>query len=190
MKGKSSGWIEVICGPALCGKTTELIRLIRQAEIAKQIVQVFKHHFDKQHSVSNLGTNDGINYQAWPVESVALLRNTIRPQTTVVVIDAAHFFDLELTLLANQLADEGKRVIIAGLDQDFTGKEFETMAVLGAQAEKLTKLSAICVVCGGSASRTQRLIKGEPAPLSDRRIRLEGCTHEPRCRACHVVPEV
>ncbi len=189
MKGEKNGRIEVICGPVLCGKTTELIRLIRQAEIAKQNVQVFKHHFDIQHSVANLGTNDGMNYQAWSVANVPELRKAIWPQTTVVVIDAAHLFSLKLAQLANELADAGKRVIIAGLDQDFTGTEFETMAVLGAQAEKLTKLSAVCVVCGSPASRSQRLIKGEPALSSDIRIRLEGCTHEPRCRGCHVVPK-
>lgn len=183
------GWIEVICGPSLSGKTTELIRRAKQAQIARQEIQVFKHEFDKQHSVANLGTSDGVTYQAWLVGDVNTLRRVIRPQTTVVAIDGCHFFEIELAQFANGLANRGVRVILAGLDQDFTGREFEVMAVLGAQAEKLTKLSAVCVVCGQPASRSQRLINGEPALASDVRIRLEGCAHEPRCRVCHIVPK-
>ena len=191
MYGKpSGGWIEVICGSMFSGKTEELIRRIRRAQIARQKVQVFKHSLDARYAQREVTSHNGLQWEAVPVESTEQLRSLIEPDTNVVAIDEGQFFDEELVDLCEDLADRGVRVIVAGLDMDFRGEPFGPMPQLMARAERVDKLQAICVVCGGPASRTQRLINGQPAAYDDPVI-LVGANevYEARCRGCHEVGE-
>ena len=185
----SSGWIEVVCGSMFSGKTEELIRRVRRAEIARQEVQVFKPAMDTRYAKRKVTSYNGIQAEAVPVESTARLRELIEPDTTVVALDEAQFFDDSVVALCDELANRGTRVIVAGLDMDFRGEPFGPMPALMARAERVSKLQAICVVCGGPASRTQRLINGQPAAYDDPVI-LVGASevYEARCRGCHVVP--
>ena len=186
----SGGWIEVICGSMFSGKTEELIRRVRRAQIARQKVQVFKHSLDARYAQREVTSHNGLQWEAIPVESVQQLRSLIEMDTTVVAIDEGQFFDEGLVDLCEELADRGVRVIVAGLDMDFRGEPFGPMPQLMARAERVDKLQAICVVCGGPASRTQRLIDGEPAAYDDPVI-LVGAdeVYEARCRGCHQVRE-
>lgn len=185
----SSGWIEVICGSMFSGKTEEMIRRVRRAEIARQKVQVFKHSLDARYAGREVTSHNGIQVEAVPVESTAQLRTLIEPDTTVVALDEAQFFDDDVVTLCEALADRGVRVVVAGLDMDFRGEPFGPMPSLMAQAERVDKVQAICLVCGGPASRTQRLVNGQPAAYDDPVI-LVGASevYEARCRGCHVVP--
>ena len=185
----SSGWIEVICGSMFSGKTEEMIRRVRRAEIARQKVQVFKHSLDARYAGREVTSHNGMQVEAVPVESTAQLRALIDPDTTVVALDEAQFFDDEVVKLCAALADRGGRVIVAGLDMDFRGEPFGPMPTLMARAERVDKVQAICLVCGGPASRTQRLVNGQPAAYDDPVI-LVGASevYEARCRGCHVVP--
>jgi len=190
MYGKpSGGWIEVICGSMFSGKTEELIRRVRRAQIARQKVQVFKPALDTRYAEREVTSHNGMQAEAVAVESTAQLRALIEPDTTVVALDEAQFFDGDVVALCEGLADQGTRVIVAGLDMDFRGEPFGPVPTLMAQAERVDKLQAICVVCGGPASRTQRLINGQPAAYDDPVI-LVGASevYEARCRGCHVVP--
>lgn len=189
MYGKpSGGWIEVICGSMFSGKTEELIRRIRRAQIARQKVQVFKHSLDARYAQREVTSHNGLQWEAVPVESTEQLRSLIEPDTNVVAIDEGQFFDEELVDLCEDLADRGVRVIVAGLDMDFRGEPFGPMPQLMARAERVDKLQAICVVCGGPASRTQRLINGQPAAYDDPVIMIGADeVYEARCRGCHQV---
>jgi thymidine kinase len=184
----TGGWIEVICGSMFSGKTEELIRRLRRAEIAKQKVQVFKPAIDTRYTDREVTSHNGLQIEAIPVKNAAQLDELIAPDTTVVAIDEAQFFDDEIIQLCTALADQGLRVIVAGLDMDFRGEPFGPMPALIARAEQVDKLQAICVGCGGPASRTQRLIDGEPAAYDDPVI-LVGASevYEARCRGCHEV---
>mgnify|MGYP000430465549 FL=1 len=189
MYGKpTGGWIEVICGSMFSGKTEELIRRVRRAQIARQKVQVFKHSLDARYAEREVASHNGLQLEAVPVENSAQLRALIAPETTVVAIDEGQFFDEGLVPLCEELADRGLRVIVAGLDLDFRGEPFGPMPQLMARAERVDKLQAICVVCGGPASRTQRLINGQPAAYDDPVI-LVGAdeVYQARCRGCHQV---
>lgn len=183
------GHIELICGSMFSGKTEELIRRLRRAEIAKQRVQVFSHRLDTRYGESKVASHSGSDYGAIPVQTADQILEKLDLQATVVAIDEAQFFDWKVAEVANQLADRGVRVIVAGLDTDFRGEPFGPMPLLIAQAEHVDKLSAICVVCGEPASRTQRLINGKPARYDDPVI-LVGASevYEARCRHCHQVP--
>lgn len=185
----SSGWIEVICGSMFSGKTEEMIRRVRRAEIARQKVQVFKHSLDARYAEREVASHNGMQVEAVPVESAQQLRSLIEPGTTVIAIDEGQFFGQGLVDLCTELADQGMRIIVAGLDMDFRGEPFGPMPVLMARAERVHKLQAICLVCGGPASRTQRLINGQPAAYGDPVV-LVGANevYEARCRGCHVVP--
>jgi len=185
----SSGWIEVICGSMFSGKTEELIRRVRRAQIARQKVQVFKPAIDTRYARRKVASHNGMQVEAVPVESTVQLRALIDPDTTVVALDEAQFFDDDVVALCGELANQGRRVIVAGLDMDFRGEPFGPMPLLMAQAERVDKLQAICVVCGAPASRTQRLINGQPAWYDDPVI-LVGASevYEARCRGCHQVP--
>ncbi len=189
MYGKpTGGWIEVICGSMFSGKTEELIRRVRRAQIARQKVQVFKHSLDVRYAPREVASHNGLQLEATPVENSAQIRNLIEPDTTVVAIDEGQFFDEGIIPLCEELADRGLRVIVAGLDLDFRGEPFGPMPQLMARAERVDKLQAICVVCGGPASRTQRLINGQPAAYDDPII-LVGAeeVYQARCRGCHRV---
>jgi thymidine kinase len=184
----SSGWIEVVCGSMFCGKTEELIRRVRRAQIARQKVQVFKPAIDTRYAQREVTSHNGMQIEAVPVEDIAALRSLIDADTNVVALDEAQFFEGDVISLCEELASQGKRVIVAGLDMDFRGEPFGPMPILMARAERVDKLQAICVVCGEAASRTQRLIDGQPAAYDDPVI-LVGASevYEARCRRCHKV---
>ena len=147
------GWIEIICGSMFSGKTEELIRRVRRAEIARQHVQVFKPKLDDRYSVSQVASHDGGHAEAVVIERAVEILEKLNPQTTVVAIDEAQFFDWGVADVARLLADRGLRVIITGLDVDFRGEPFGPMPLLMAEAEMVDKLHAICVQCGAAASR-------------------------------------
>ncbi len=186
----TGGWIEVICGSMFSGKTEELIRRLRRARIAKQNIQVFKPAIDTRYADREVTSHNGLQFEATPVQDTDELRTRIAEETTVVGIDEAQFFQDEIVELCTRLADEGLRVIVAGLDMDFRGEPFGPVPALLAQAEQVDKLQAICVKCGGPASRTQRLIDGQPAAYDDPVI-LVGASevYEARCRGCHEVKD-
>ncbi|MFQ6016186.1 MAG: thymidine kinase [Anaerolineae bacterium] len=183
------GWIELICGSMFSGKTEELIRRVKRAKIAKQKVQVFKHRQDQRYTEVKVTSHNGMNMDAVPVREAKEILELVEPDTTVVAIDEAQFFDWAIADVCNVLANRGMRVIVAGLDMDFRGEPFGPVPLLMAQAERVDKLQAICVVCGAPASRSQRLIDGQPAPYEDQLI-LVGAdeVYQARCRHCHEVP--
>ena len=183
------GWIEIICGSMFSGKTEELIRRVRRARIAKQKVQVFKPQIDIRYQVEKVSSHDGLAWEAIPVGHAREILDQLEPDTTVVAVDEAQFFDWELSDVCQELAQRGLRVIAAGLDMDFRGEPFGPMPLLMAEAEEVTKLQAICVVCGAPASRTQRLINDLPAGYDEPIILVGGSeSYEARCRTCHEVP--
>ncbi len=183
------GWIELVCGSMFSGKTEELIRRVKRAEIARQKVQVFKPELDNRYQVEKLSSHGGSYYEATVVQNAAQIGGLLDADTEVVAIDEVQFFDWTIADLCERLANEGRRVILAGLDMDFRGEPFGPMPLLMAQAEAVDKLQAICMVCGAPASRTQRLIDGQPANYDDPVI-LVGASevYEARCRRHHEVP--
>jgi thymidine kinase len=172
-----------------CGKTEELIRRARRAIIAKQAVQVFKPNLDDRYSIQHITSHNGQNIEAQPINLAREILDQLAPNTTVVVIDEAQFFDAEIVTVVQTLAERDIRVIIAGLDMDFRGEPFGPMPQLLSTAEEVTKLHAICTVCGEAACRTQRLVNGSPANYNDPII-LVGAheSYEARCRQHHIVP--
>lgn len=183
------GWIEVVCGSMFSGKTEELLRRVRRAEIARQRVQLFKHSLDDRFDFMRVSSHNGIHRDAQAIQQASQILELLEPNTDVVAIDEVQFFDWTIAEVCNVLADRGIRVIVAGLDMDFRGEPFGPMPLLMATAEKVDKLTAICVKCGRPASRTQRLIDGRPAAYEDPII-LVGASevYEARCRFCHEVP--
>jgi thymidine kinase len=171
------------------GKTDELIRRLVRATIAKQKVQVFKPAIDIRYAVEKVTSHAGSNYDALPVQKAADIRSKLESDTTVVGIDEAQFFDAEIVQVAQELAARGIRVLVAGLDTDFRGEPFGSMPVLMALSEKVDKLHAICMVCADEASRTQRLVNGQPARYDDPVV-IVGASelYEARCRQHHEVP--
>jgi thymidine kinase len=181
------GWVEVVSGPMFSGKSEELIRRVTRAMIAQQRVQVFKPAIDDRYHAVLIASHAGRTLHAEALPDVSALRGRIDPAARVVAVDEAQFFDESLVSLAQELADGGRRVIVAGLDMDFRGVPFGPMPALLAQAEVVEKLSAICR-CGRAATRTQRLIGGSPAHEDDPVILVGAAeSYEPRCRSCHVV---
>lgn len=184
-----SGSVEVITGSMFSGKTDEMIRRLRRATIAKQTVQVFKPLIDNRYQVEKITSHAGNDFVAQPVEKVGQIIKSIEPQTTVVAIDEAQFFEPEIVELVQKLAYRGMRVIVAGLDTDFRGEPFGCMPELMAIAERVDKLQAICMVCGEVACRTQRLVNGSPARYNDPVIIVGAAEmYEARCRKHHEVP--
>ena len=171
------------------GKTDELIRRLVRATIAKQKVQVFKPAIDIRYAVEKVTSHAGSNFDAIPVEKAAGIRHKLDEDTTVVGIDEAQFFDPEIIQIADELACRGIRVLVAGLDTDFRGEPFGPMPDLMSRAEHVDKLHAICMVCGDEASRTQRLVNGNPARYDDPVV-IVGASemYEARCRIHHEVP--
>lgn len=188
MTKHSRGRVELICGSMFSGKTEELIRRLRRAVIARQQVQVFKPLIDDRYHEKRVTSHNGLDFDARPVGMAREILNQLDPDTTVVAIDEVQFFDTGVIDICETLADQGKRVICAGLDTDFRGVPFGPMPDLMARAEEVDKLHAICVICGEEASRTQRLINGQPAAYDDP-IVLVGAAevYEARCRQCHSV---
>ncbi len=183
-----SGSVEVITGSMFCGKTDELIRRLRRATIARQKVQVFKPAIDTRYAVEKVKSHAGTEFVATPIQSANQIRELLEEDVTVVAIDEAQFFDAEIIPLVQELADRGLRVIIAGLDTDFRGEPFGPMPILMAQAERVDKLQAICMVCGEPATRTQRLVNGQPAHYNDPVVIVGAAElYEARCRKHHIV---
>jgi thymidine kinase len=183
------GWIEVICGSMFSGKTEELIRRLRRAQIAKQKVQVFKPVIDDRYGVERITSHNGLYVEALPVKDASTILDLVEPDSTVVAVDEVQFFDWQISRVCEELAARGIRVIAAGLDMDFRGEPFGPMPVLMAEAEEVSKLQAICVVCGRPGSRTQRLLDGKPASYDDPVIMVGASeVYEARCRHCHEVP--
>ncbi len=185
----SGGWIEIVCGSMFSGKTEELIRRIRRAKIAKQKLQVFKPALDNRYHAEQVASHNGLEWEAIPVGNAREILERLEPDTSVVAVDEVQFFDWEISEVCNELARRGLRVILAGLDMDFRGEPFGPLPLLMAEAEEVTKLQAICVVCGAPASRTQRLIDHQPAAYDEPVILVGGSeSYEARCRHCHQVP--
>ncbi len=184
-----SGSIEVICGSMFCGKTEELIRRLRRAQIARQKVQVFKPAIDRRYDELRVTSHAGMAFDAIPIEKAADILSHLETDTTVVGIDEAQFIDAQIVDIVETLANRGVRVILAGLDMDFRGEPFGSMPVLMARAERVDKLQAICMVCGEPASRTQRLVNGKPARYDDPVVIVGAAElYEARCRSHHQVP--
>jgi thymidine kinase len=190
--GPRSGWIEVVAGVMFSGKSEELIRRVRRAMIGRKKVQVFKSHLDdRYHGVFSVSSHDGRTVEATPVDSSIQIAQQVSDLADVVAIDEAQFLDGGIVPLATALAARGVRVIIAGIDTDFRGEPFGPMPQLMAIADIVDKLHAICVICGGPASRTQRLIEGKPARYESPTIMVGGReSYEARCRHCHQVPRL
>jgi thymidine kinase len=176
-----AGWIEVIAGSMFSGKSEELIRRLRRAKIARQRVQVFKPDIDSRFSDNHIVSHSEMKHESVNVRTAAEIRAHVQTETEVVGIDEAQFFDNELIAVANELAARGVRVIIAGLDQDYTGKPWEPIPQLLAVAEYITKTHAICMKCGQPANYTQRTFE------SEERVAVGGAgMYEARCRQCFV----
>jgi thymidine kinase len=189
MMGQQLGSLEVITGSMFCGKTEELIRRLRRATIARQKIQVFKPVIDDRYAYSKVTSHAGSDIEALPINNSAELLEKLDPEATVIGIDEAQFFDPGIVDVANHLADRGIRVIVTGLDTDFRGEPFSCMPVMIAKADKVDKLSAICMVCGEPATRTQRLIDGRPAHYNEPIVVVGASNmYEARCRRCHDVP--
>lgn len=184
-----TGLVEVITGSMFSGKTDELIRRLRRARIARQKVQVFKPALDNRFSEKKVTSHAGSEFDATPINSAADIPPCIDSDTTVVAIDEAQFFDMQIAEVVNDLAERGIRVLVGGLDTDFRGEPFGPIPVLMAQAERVDKVHAICMVCGDEASRTQRLIDGKPAKYDDPVVVVGASElYEARCRLHHEVP--
>jgi thymidine kinase len=184
-----TGSVEVITGSMFSGKTDELIRRLRRATIARQKVQVFKPVIDDRYAMEKVTSHAGSDYAALPIKKAWEILDHLDEDTTVVAIDEAQFFGDDILGIVQELADRRVRVIIAGLDTDFRGEPFGPMPVLMAQAERVDKLYAICMICGEAASRTQRLINGEPANYDDPVVVVGAAEmYEARCRGHHEVP--
>ncbi|MDI3547315.1 MAG: thymidine kinase [Halanaerobiales bacterium] len=187
-KISNSGWIEVITGPMYCGKSEELIRRVRRVKIAKQKVKVFKPLIDDRYSKSDVVSHSGDSIEAISVDHPEEIIKRLDNSIDVVGIDEIQFFSDEIIDICEKMANDGIRVILAGLDRDFRGEPFGPVPELLARAEYVDKLHAICVICGNPATRTQRLINGRPASYDDPVI-LVGASevYEARCRKCHQV---
>ena len=175
---RGTGWIEVVCGSMFSGKTEELIRRLRRARIAKQHVEIFKPQVDTRFSKDEVVSHEDTAIPSTAVHSASQIL-LLAEQADVVGVDEGQFFDDDLVGVCEQLARQGKRVIIAGLDQDYLGRPFDPMPQLMAVAEFVTKLHAVCMVCGAAANHSQRL-----APSADQMLLGAGDAYEPRCRHC------
>ncbi len=178
------GWIEVITGSMFSGKSEELIRRLKRAEIAKQRIQVFKPRLDDRFSETHIVSHSEMKYQAEIVKMAGEIMERVLPRTEVVGIDEAQFFDPGIVDVCNRLADMGKRVIVAGLDRDYRGMPFDPMPQIMAIAEDITKTAAICMQCGNPAYYTQRLIASQ-----ERIVVGAADAYEARCRRCFEPPQ-
>lgn len=184
------GWLEVICGCMFAGKTEELIRRINVLSYAKKKIMVFKPKIDNRYSETEIVSHAGAHVPCIICETSKDILEHIEADTDVVAIDEVQFFDKDVVDVCEYLADNGLRVMVAGLDKDFRGEPFGVLPDLLTRAEFVTKLTAVCAKCGAPATRTQRIINGKPASFNDP-IVLVGATeaYEPRCRHCHEITE-
>ena len=180
---KNIGWIEVIAGCMFSGKTEELIRRLRRAKIAKQKIQIFKPRIDNRYSISDIVSHSEQSLPSILIDDINEIFLYAK-EAEVIGIDEAQFFSTDIVDICNKLASEGKRVIVAGLDQDYRGVPFEPMPQLLAIAEYITKTLAICVVCGNPADKTQR-----KTASSERVVVGASDIYEARCRRCHYIPK-
>ncbi|MBU2658953.1 thymidine kinase [Bacillus cabrialesii] len=186
---KQSGWLELICGSMFSGKSEELIRRVKRATYAKQEVRVFKPVIDNRYSEDAVVSHNGTSMTSYAISSAADIWDHISESTDVIAVDEVQFFDKGIVGVLSSLADKGYRVIAAGLDMDFRGEPFGVVPDIMAIAESVTKLQAVCSVCGSPASRTQRLIDGKPASYDDPVIMVGASeSYEARCRHHHEVP--
>jgi thymidine kinase len=182
------GWLEVICGPMFAGKSEELIRRIKRLEYAKKKTLVFKPAIDNRYSETEVVSHSNLKTKSIAITESKDILDYIDSTTFAVAVDEVQFLDKELLVIAQKLALKGIRVILAGLDTDFRGEPFPMTGALMTLAEDVTKLTAICVVCGAPATKTQRMINGQPARYSDPIIKVGASeAYEPRCRHCHQV---
>src|SRR5437764_3317495 len=175
----SLGWIEVVCGPMFSGKSEELIRRLRRAEIARQRVQIFKPGIDHRYSEDHIVSHSELRIRSESVRDAAEVQARLDWRTEVIGLDEAQFIGPDIIDLAVRLADMGKRIIIAGLDTDYLGRPFHPMPELLAVADEITKTLAICMQCGNPAKHTQRLIESE-----DLVVVAAAGMYEARCRRC------
>ncbi len=178
LRPPQSGWIEVITGGMFSGKSEELIRRLRRAKIARQNVQAFKPAIDDRYSANEIVSHDANRIDSIPVSDVAELREQLSPETQVLGIDEAQFLGDAVVPLCIEMATMGVRVIVAGLDMDFRGAPFDPVPQLMAVAEEVTKTHAVCVVCGGPASHSQRIVAGGELVMVG-----AAQVYEPRCRS-------
>lgn len=183
------GWIEIITGPMFAGKSEELIRRLRTLSYAHKKIISFKPAIDDRYDKTKIASHDGEMFDAYAIKSAKDIYQFVDDKTEVVAIDEVQFFGTEVSDIIEDLADKGMRVICAGLDLDFRGEPFGPMPTLLSRAEFVTKLSAACTICGCAATRTQRLIDGNPANYDDPVI-LVGAkeSYQARCRKHHIVP--
>lgn len=184
------GWLEVITGCMFAGKTEELIRRIKVLQYAKKPVMIFKPMIDNRYATDAVVSHAGTSVNSIVIRSANEIYDYIKDDTEVIAIDEVQFFDAQIVTICNALADQGKRVMVAGLDMDFRGEPFGVMPALITTAEFVTKLTAVCMKCGAPATRTQRLVNGKAARYSDP-IVLVGASeaYEARCRHCHEVKD-
>ncbi len=182
------GWVEVICGPMFAGKTEELIRRVKRMDYAKKKYVIFKPIIDNRYSQTEVVSHNKKSVEAIPIQHGSDMKRHLKKSTQAVVIDEVQFFDESMLKYIMELTNMGYRVICAGLDTDFRGEPFGVIGQIMAIAESVTKLTAICTKCGSEATKTQRIIDGEPAYYDDPII-LVGAndSYEARCRCCHEV---
>jgi thymidine kinase len=177
----ATGSIEVVCGSMFSGKTEELLRRIKRARLARQRTQLFKPRVDDRYDAVKVVTHEGVNADALPVSNADELVANVTADVAVVGVDEVQFFDASIVDAIELLANRGKRVIVAGLDQDYRGRPFGPVPALMAIAEYVTKLHAVCARCGAEASRSQRLVAQEA------QLFVGGAAaYEARCRSCFV----
>ncbi len=186
----TSGWVHVICGCMFCGKTDEMLRLLRRFSIAGRRVVLVKPRLDTRTDAGRVFSRSGAQHEAVTVDDSGQIE-AVAGDADIVAIEEGQFFDERLPDVVERLANAGKQVIVTGLDRDFRGVPFGAMPRLMALADQVTKLTAICVICGEPATRTQRLIDGQPATSDSPLIVIGGLgdeTYEARCRLHHEVP--
>ena len=187
-KQYKEGWIEVITGCMFAGKTEELIRRINVLQFAKKKIVVFKPSIDDRYSIDKVVSHAGTSVESYAIKEAKEMLALVN-DADVIAIDEVQFFDDEVVDICNHFANQGKRVICAGLDMDFRGEPFSIMPRLVTQAEFVTKLTAVCTECGAPATRTQRIVNGQPAHFDDPIIQVGASeAYEARCRHCHKVP--
>jgi thymidine kinase len=182
------GWIEVVCGPMFAGKSEELIRRIKRLEYAKKKTIVFKPSIDNRYSNDEVVSHSNLKTKSISIRHSKEILDYVDSTTFAIAVDEVQFLDKDIIDVAQKLALKGIRVILAGLDTDFRGEPFSITASAMTIAEDVTKLTAICVVCGAPATKTQRIINGKPASYHDPIMKVGASeAYEPRCRHCHQI---